>query len=187
MALFGASIALLMGRWGYRPFMWLVLAVVLGPLVLPLAANTNRLDRPRVLAQVSASRKATGAVDVLSGIDGSAESEAALRSAIELFGSRIGRLTIGTVVDFDTAAQSPQSEKQQRARGLLRRVADADAPKAETVLLSGPPAEVLRRFAAVNAYEVIVIGRRGRGMSKRLLGSVASELAHGGDVPTLIV
>ena len=186
-ALFGVSMALLMGRWGYQPFTWLVLALVLGPLVLPVAANTNRLDRPRVVARPSTGRNRTGSVDVLAGVDGSAESETAVRSAIDLLGPRIGRLTIATVVDFDTAARSPQSEEPQHARDLRQRAAEPIEPTPETIVLSGRPAELLRKFAAVNGYELIVIGRRGRGMSTRLLGSVASELAHGGDVPTLIV
>ena len=82
---------------------------------------------------------------------------------------------------------SPQSEEQRQAGELLGRVAEPIEPDPETIVLSGQPAEVLRKFAAVNGYELIVIGRRGRGMSTRLLGSVASVLAHGGDVPTLIV
>jgi nucleotide-binding universal stress UspA family protein len=186
-ALFGVSMALLMGRWGYKPFTWLLLALVLGPLVLPVAGNTNRLDRPRVVARPSTGRKRDGPVDVLAGIDGSTESETAVRSAIDLLGARIGRLTIATVVDFDTAAMSPESEEQRRARELVDRATEPIEPRAETIVLSGQPAEVLRKFAAVNGYELIVIGRRGRGMSTRLLGSVASELAHGGEVPTLIV
>jgi nucleotide-binding universal stress UspA family protein len=186
-ALFGVSMALLMGRWGYQPFTWLILALALGPLVLPVAANTNRLDRPRVVARLSAGRDRRGGVDVVAGVDGSAESEVALRSAIDLLESRIGRLTVVTVVDFDAAARSAGSDEQRRAGELLQRVADPIEPKPETVVLSGPPAEVIRKFATVNGYELIVIGRRGRGMSTRLLGSVASDLAHGGDVPTLIV
>jgi nucleotide-binding universal stress UspA family protein len=186
-ALFGVSMALLMGRWGYRPFTWLILALVLGPLVLPVAGNTNRLDSPRVVARLATGRDRRGGVDVVAGVDGSAESQTALRSAIDLLGPRIGRLTVATVVDFDTAAMSPQSEEQRRARELVGRASESIEPKPETIVLSGPPAEVLRKFAAVNGYELIVVGRRGRGMSTRLLGSVASALAHGGDVPTLIV
>ena len=186
-ALFGVSMALLMGRWGYQPFTWLLLALVLGPLVLPVAGSTNRLDRPRVVARPSTGRKRSGPVDVLAGIDGSTESETAVRSAIHLLGSRIGRLTIATVVDFDTAAMSPQSEEQRRARELLDRATEPIEPKPETIVLSGQPAEILRKLAAVNGYELIVVGRRGRGMSTRLLGSVASDLARGGDVPVLVV
>jgi nucleotide-binding universal stress UspA family protein len=186
-ALFGVSMSLLMGRWGYKPFTWLLLALVLGPLVLPVAANTNRLDRPRVVARPSTGRNRSGSVDVLAGVDGSAESETAVRSAIDLLGPRIGRLTIATVVDFDTAAMSPLSEEQRRARELVDRATEPIEPRAETIVLSGQPADVLRKFAAENGYELIVVGRRGWGMSTRLLGSVASALAHGGDVPTLIV
>jgi nucleotide-binding universal stress UspA family protein len=54
-------------------------------------------------------------------------------------------------------------------------------------LLSGRPAEALRKFAVEEGHGLIVVGRRGRGASHVLLGSVASKLAHGGDVPVLIV
>jgi len=43
------------------------------------------------------------------------------------------------------------------------------------------------RFAASEDYEVVAVGHRGRGASKSLLGSVASQLAKETEVPVLIV
>jgi hypothetical protein len=43
-AFVGVSTALVMGRHGHRPFMWLVLAVAFGPLVLPIAMYALRHD-----------------------------------------------------------------------------------------------------------------------------------------------
>jgi nucleotide-binding universal stress UspA family protein len=185
--LLGVSMALVMGRRGHQPFMWLVLGITFGPLVLPLAANRLRHDRPGLLKRLSSARPSIGGVDVLVGIDGSADAEDALRTAIGLLGPRLGRLTLAAVVDYDIAVGSGLAEDNERARGDLIRTANATASRPETVLLSGRPAEALRKFAVEEGYGLIVVGRRGRGASHVLLGSVASTLAHGGDVPVLIV
>lgn len=186
-ALFGVSMALVMGRRGHQPFMWLMLGIAFGPLVLPLAANALRRDQPGMFERLSGGRPGTGSVDVLAGIDGSDEAENALHAAIGLLGSRLGLLTLAAVVDYDVAAGSGLAENNERARRDLVRTANATALRPETVLLSGRPAEALRKYAVEHGYEVMVVGKRGRGASRVLLGSVASELARGGEVPVLIV
>lgn len=185
--LFGVSTAFLMGRRGHQPFMWLVLAIVFGPLVLPLAVNALRHDRPGLFERLSRGRPGTGSVDVLVGIDGSVEAEKALGSAIGMLGARLGRLTLAAVVDYDIAAGSSLAEENDRAKDDLVRAANATALGPETILLSGRPAEALRKHAVEQGYALIVVGRRGHGASRVLLGSVASELARGGEVPVLIV
>jgi nucleotide-binding universal stress UspA family protein len=90
-------------------------------------------------------------------------------------------------VDYDIALGSRLAEESGRAKDDLVRTANATGLRPETVLLSGRPADVLRKHAVEDGYEVIVVGRRGHGASRVLLGSVASELARGGDVPVLIV
>jgi nucleotide-binding universal stress UspA family protein len=59
--------------------------------------------------------------------------------------------------------------------------------KPDAVLLEGKPADALARFAADGGYELIAVGRRGRGATKALLGSTAEALARGADIPVLIV
>ena len=186
-ALFGVSTALLMGRRGHQPFMWLVLAIVFGPLVLPLAASALRHHRRGLLQRLSVGHAGTGTVDVLGGIDGSSESERAIVSAIRMLGSRLGRVTLAAVVDYDIAADSGLAEEKDRARTEIARAASASGVEPETILLAGRPAEALRKHAVEEGYELIVVGRRGRGASRVLIGSVASELARGGEVPVLVV
>jgi nucleotide-binding universal stress UspA family protein len=43
------------------------------------------------------------------------------------------------------------------------------------------------KHAREEGYELLAIGKRGHGRSKALLGSTASRLAHGTEVPVLIV
>jgi nucleotide-binding universal stress UspA family protein len=185
--LLGVSTALVMGRRGHQPFMWLMLAIVFGPLVLPLAVNALLHDRPGLFERLSNGRRGTGSVDVLAGTDGSPEAESACRSAIHMLGSRLGRLTLAVVVDYDVAVGSGLAEENERARTGLMRTADATGLRPETLLLSGRPAEVLRKYAVEEGYDLIVVGRRGHGASRLLLGSVADALARGGEVPVLIV
>jgi nucleotide-binding universal stress UspA family protein len=185
--LLGVSTALLMGRRGHQPFMWLILAIVFGPLVLPLAANALYHDRPGLFERLSSGRRGTGSVDVLAGIDGSPEAENALRSAIHMLGSRLGRLTLAAVVDYDVAVGSGLAEENERARSGLMGTANATGLRPEAILLSGRPAEVLRKYAVEEGHDLIVVGRRGDGASRVLLGSVAYALARGGEVPVLIV
>lgn len=167
--------------------MWLVLAIAFGPLVLPIAMYALRHDRARVFERLPSAHRGTGTVDALVGIDGSQEANDALRSAIDLLGDRLGRLTLATIVDYDTAARSRLAEENQRARYALVRTANATGLRPEIVLLSGRPADALRKHAVEQGYELIVVGQRGRGVSRVVLGSVASELARGADVPVLIV
>jgi nucleotide-binding universal stress UspA family protein len=185
--LLGVSTALVMGRRGHQPFMWLMLAIVFGPLVLPLAVNALIHDRPGLFQRLSTGRRGAGNVDVLAGTDGSPEAESACRSAIHMLGSRLGRLTLAAVVDYDVAVGSGLAEENERARTGLMRTADATGLRPETLLLSGRPAEVLRKYAVEEGYDLIVVGRRGHGASRLLLGSVADALARGGEVPVLIV
>lgn len=185
--LLGVSTALVMGRRGHQPFMWLMLGIVFGPLVLPLAVNALLHDRPGLFERLSGGRSGTGSVDVLAGTDGSPEAESACRSAIHMLGSRLGRLTLAAVVDYDVAVGSGLAEEDERAKAGLMRTAHATGLRPEAILLSGRPAEVLRKYAVEQGYDLIVVGRRGHGASRLLLGSVADALARGGEVPVLIV
>jgi hypothetical protein len=51
-----------------------------------------------------------------------------------------------------------------------------EAGAALLTLLPGQPAEALQRLAAEGAYDLVVVGGRGTGLSKVLLGSTATTL-----------
>ena len=53
--------------------------------------------------------------------------------------------------------------------------------------MAGRPATVLDTIAAEDGYDLLVVGARGAGLSKVLLGSVASRLAARASVPVLVV
>ena len=112
----------------------------------------------------------------------------------------MGRLTLVAVADLDDS----YAGRQERARlqGELERQAEAvrawQQEQRRTVkavrpvipelqLLSGPPARTLDTIAAEDGYGLLVVGARGAGLSKVLLGSVASRLAARASVPVPVV
>jgi nucleotide-binding universal stress UspA family protein len=126
-------------------------------------------------------------VDVLVGIEGSSESGVALRTVVELLGTRIGRLTLAGVVSFDNTSQQAVENAERAVRLLEESAASTHPLKPGTLLLFGEPAGALTSHASEDGYELLVIGRRGRGASKTLLGSTASRAPVGTGIPVLIV
>jgi len=181
--LVGLSLSLLIGRRGYDGFSWLVLGALLGPLAIVLAIETglrSKAQEPRVLAGGPAG---AGPVDVLVGYDESPEARAAASRAVELFGPRMGRLTLATVIPFDGGR-----EGERLAVAALERQARHMAPLQPSFeVLGGHPSHVLEQLTRDEGYDLLVIGTRGAGRAKALLGSAASKLARRTDVPVLLV
>src|SRR5512133_333163 len=161
----GVLLALAMGRRGHDPFAWWLLGTLLGPLALPLAvaAQQRRLDWAWL---VRAGRPGRGPVDVLVGLDGSGEATPAqARARAEL--ERQARL-----VQLRLSAGHHGPDDGRRVPRL--------------VLLTGHPAQALSRLAAEGGYDLLVVGSRGAGLSKVLLGSTATTLAAHTKVPVLV-
>jgi nucleotide-binding universal stress UspA family protein len=140
-----------------------------------------------------------GPVDVLVGVDGSPEAAAALATVLDLLGPRLGRLALATVTDLDASVEHdrrraqayPELERQaERVRAWLSTqpsVPGGDGPRMpELLLLAGRPAEALQRLAVERGDDLLVVGTRGAGLSKVLLGSTANELAAHAKVPVLL-
>lgn len=182
----GLVLSIVMGRRGHNSLGWLVLGALLGPLSVLLAVDAKRHDErldPVLLAGRLPATSGTGPVDVLVGYDGSPESVAAMDAVVELFGDRLGRLTVATVVPYgDIRAQ------ERLATEELQRLPSLDAGRAPDLeVLHGHPASALRQCAIEAGYELIAVGTRGKGLTKAILGSAASELARDSKVPVLLV
>jgi len=188
--LIGLATGVWMARRGHDP-RWTLIAVILGPLFVPVAYE--RVERrPRSVASAPIAMwgtepPETGNLRVMVGIDGSVESDHALRVARRLFGPGGGVLELVAVVSYDDGG-TDESEALHVARQRLAGAVDAaeDVP-AGMAVLAGPAGESLRWFAEERRADVLVVGRRGRGMSTRILGSVAEHLTGHCAVPVLVV
>ena len=183
----GVVVAVAMARHGHSAFSWGLLGALLGPLTVPLALDARAHPSQRAVVTSSGTDRFSGPVAVLAGIDGSPESVSALQAALELLGGRAGRVRLVAVVSQDAATNSLMfDELHADARRWLERAAEVTTGAfGEQVVVAGDPVEVLTGNLA-EGFDVIVIGPRGSGFSKRLFGSVARELPGRSRVPVLI-
>jgi nucleotide-binding universal stress UspA family protein len=190
----GLLLALVMGRHGHDPFAWWLLGTLLGPLALPLALSAEWCQAERA-QQLRIGVPGRGPVDVLVGLDGAPQAGAALLTVLNLLGPQLGPLTLATVVDLDASVE-PEPRKGPGARRAdqirMRLWSPSQEPDEhrrpfpDLILLPGQPAEALPRLAAEGAYDLVVVGGRGSGLSKVLLGSTATTLAAQAKVPVLL-
>ena len=188
-----AAVTLILYRRGHREGSWMLIGAVLGPFIVPIAMEramrgSRRLERrvdPR-----SDPAPASDRVCVLVGVDGSPESDQAVRDATRLVAPAAGRLLMATVVDADAAeARDGGDVERRRARELLEcsvRSLPASAATVETEIVAGQPATALLELAEAEDVDLIVVGRRGKGLSRTVLGSAAATLSAKARCPVLL-
>jgi nucleotide-binding universal stress UspA family protein len=186
-------LALVMGRPGHDPFAWWLLGTLLGPLAIPLALSAEQRG-----AATRYRSAGSGPVDVLVGLDGSPEADAAVLTVLDLLGPSWqpdpghgrgpGRLDRARPRKGPGARRAAAASHQIRMRlwSPSQEPDEHGRPFPDLILLPGQPAEALRRLAAEDAYDLVVVGGRGTGMSKVLLGSTATTLAAQAKVPVLL-
>ncbi len=188
----GLVIGVWMVRRGHHP-LWLVVAVALGPLFVPIALE--RVERRPRLAAVGPEGgpgprpETPDGPRVLVGVDGSEQAARALTQAVELFGPRCRLLVLAEVVCYDDAEHGTQEAVRAAKERLAATAAVARGAgvPVRTEVLAGPPGETLRRFAEDQQMDLLVVGRRGRGLSRHLLGSVSADVVHHSPVAVLVV
>ncbi|MDK1476232.1 universal stress protein [Streptomyces sp. 549] len=187
----GLATALWMARRGHRDPGWLAMCILFGP-AMAVAATERVQRRPEMLSLTRTGEGRPGRMRVLVGLDGSAASHSALDLAISLLGPHADTLVVAEVVDYDAAEldASGRPDGRLRVAKAQERLDAAAARRGECAMdcevLVGPPAETLRRFAEEQDIDLIVVGALGRGVSKRLLGSVSRALVADGGVPVLV-
>ena len=194
--LIGAATGYYEARRGHWSWLWL-LGAMAGPMVIPMARQLQREEGrlPAIDLRTGTVRE-TGALRVVAGIDGSRAAVLAAQQAAELLGSRLGELVLATVVDYEAEIDAPGDlDPDEPWDAPSRRSLDAAADELAawlgfqpgTVLLTGRPAIALRTYAEHESADLVVVGPRGHGLSKHLLGSCAEDLVRGSTVPVIVV
>lgn len=131
---------------------------------------------------------------VVVGYDGSEPSRAALKAAARRVGSD-GVVYVVHAYDlppdflgypnFDRLL----SERKNHGRALLDAAAAEEPAGPEYVLelIGGPPAQAIADVASARHADEIVVGARGHGRVRALLGSTSHELLHIADRPVLVI
>lgn len=187
----GLVSGLWMTRRGYDP-LWILVAPPLGLLFVPIAFERVS-GRPPVASSEArtmprADPNAGEGPRVLAGLDGSSEAKQALATIRRLLRPRCAHLVLAEVVHFAATEDMTHS----RIDAASRRLGEAPTRIARgfpvhTEVLAGPPGCGLRQFAQRHDIDLLVGGRRGRGPSRLLLGSVSADLVQHSPVPVLAV
>jgi len=187
----GMLTGLWMARRGHDP-LWVVIGAVFGPLFVPVAIE--RVQRRPELgvygqkATVAPRSDATPGLRVLIGLDGSPESERALSTFLQLLGPYCGHLVLAEVVRFESAEYADRAEVDAATQRLTTTASGVqNSGTVEIEVLAGAPGPTLRLFAVHNDIDIIVAGRRGQGLSTRLVGSASADLVERSTVPVLVL
>jgi nucleotide-binding universal stress UspA family protein len=133
-------------------------------------------------------------------VDGSSTSERAVRHVIELVKAH-GPMEVH-LVNVQEQADAPEIRRFMKPAELKRmqlehgaaalqaakRHLDRAGVKYKEHVLIGDPAETIARFAKRGSFDKIIMGTHGRtGMSRLLMGSVATKVLHLSTVPVTLV
>jgi nucleotide-binding universal stress UspA family protein len=135
---------------------------------------------------------------ILVAVDGSEYGLRAAKVAADFARALAAHLTVLTVYAEPSAAlgEPNYSEALHKALEEGRRALDSarqaviagGGPEPETECLGGAPAETILSVARDGAYDLVVVGSRGRGrLQAALLGSVSSAVAARAGRPVLVV
>ena len=194
--LVGALLGIHESRRGHWHWLWL-LGAMAGPFSIPLyrqIEQNEQLSRPIPLRP--GSRDGHPGLRILAGIDGSQASVVAAREAADLVGANLGDLTLAAVADYEISETLPADPSPADTEDTPYAAVLADASRLldrwlsfepGTVLLTGRPAAALVDYAIREHFDLIVVGTSGRGLTKRVLGSCASQLTHETSVPVLLM
>ena len=184
------AVVVVLYRRGHREGSWLLIGAVLGPLILPIAVERVRRNPRRLERRVEPGVEVAPGRGpcLLIGVDGSPESEEAVRAAVRLVAPVAGRVVLATVVSPD-AVDGGQDDELASARDLLSRHRDGlpeGIAPVQTQIMTGQPAAALLELADTEDADLIVVGRRGKGLSRAVLGSAASRLSASARCPVLL-
>ena len=107
---------------------------------------------------------------------------------MRLFGPHCALLVLAEVTHFEAAEYDSGHDVDAAARHLSGVANSIDIPGAvHTEVLAGAPGPALRGFAEKQDMDLLIVGRRGRGLSTRLLGSVSADIIEQSSVPVLVI
>jgi nucleotide-binding universal stress UspA family protein len=136
---------------------------------------------------------------ILVGVDGSEPAAKAAQMAAEIAIRFGAKLTLAYVVPrlvlppdaYGLTTADVEAEHREYAEKLLAHTVSQlgeSGVQADTLVLSGAPAESLAEAAHASDVDLVVAGSRGRGAVARvLLGSVTDRLVHISTKPVLVV
>jgi nucleotide-binding universal stress UspA family protein len=185
------AIAYLATKWGRDAFGWVLLAAVLGPIALIALLGTRQSDLEKPRQAESRGERAAGIErTVLVAADGSAPAKRAAAYVAEIHDEGSEALLLTVMPHESKPAAGGTSDEHERAIETAvrepRSVLEAAGVPVRVSVAYGSPGEEIVRCAAAEDAELIVMGRKGRGLSKALLGSVSDYVSKHAKQPVAL-
>ena len=156
----GVVTAYAMKRRGHEVRPWIGMGIGLGPLLIPLARRDIRFRESSVQAhELLAGDHGTGPFHLVVGLMGPAETISDVIPMIDLVGSRLGKLTICSAIDYQSA-ESDEWEATKSTSLVELELAVAllgDKCSPATVMVPGAPPHSFFRYAADTGHHLVVL------------------------------
>ncbi len=188
----GLIAAYLARRWGRDPFGWLLLSAAMGPIAIVALIGTRQSDVERSQASTRESSAQSGRPRVLIASDGSDAGPACARHVAQTHGDAVEVIVLAVLPHEAQPGTSEQSirDYDERVAAITDRTVDAlrhTGISSRRVVAFGSPGEEIIRQADAEGAELIVVGRRGGGMSRALLGSTSDYVLKHATRPVTVV
>jgi nucleotide-binding universal stress UspA family protein len=181
-------------RWGRDPFGWVLFSAAIGPFaVIGLIGTRHRdVEHPAPTETLRGAHRDTDGTRqlILVPVDGSPAGEAIAKHIVET--DPESRVTLLVVLPHESAARpgQPRDELDARADDMTRAteaiLEEAGIP-VEVSIAHGVPGEEIVRCATELRPADVMVGRRGMGVSKALLGSVSDYVVKHSPVPVTVI
>ena len=185
-------VAYLAPRWGRDPFGWLLLSAVMGPIALVGLIGTRHSDLERAQAPGEARPRVEHEHRVLLAVDGSAASEGAARHVVDMRDEFADAVVLAVLPHEAKATAAGRGEDEYNARVEHVTARAVSALRAggmphRVVVTFGSPGEEIVRAAEREGADAIVVGRRGAGLTRALLGSTSDHVVRNAKQPVTVI
>jgi nucleotide-binding universal stress UspA family protein len=180
-------------RWGRDPFGWLLLSAAMGPIAIIALIGTRHADVERQRRPtVSGAPPVAGSTRIIVGCDGSATGPRIAEYIVRDL-SQNANVVLACVLPHEaepTGSDQARRDCEARVSQMTQATLDvlgSGGVSVRTAVVFGQAGEEIVRLADREQADLIIVGRRGAGLSKALLGSVSDHVVKHAARPVLIV
>lgn len=96
---------------------------------------------------------------------------------------------LGDSLDMSAISEVGEESAREETERISKDIADiiGDADMVDIAIVNGSPHDTITAYAAEGDYDVIVMGHRGMGAVRGMLGSVCYSVLHKTNKPVLVV
>ncbi len=179
-------------RWGRDPFGWLLLSAAMGPIAIVGLIGTRQSDVKRRPAPARPAPRSAGRRRILIACDGSSAGPAMVRHVTSTQRDGIEAIVF-TVLPHEAQpgagaqSQADYHERVETATGQVLALLREAGIEARTAVAFGAPGEEIVRVADTEQADLVIVGRRGAGLSRALLGSTSDYVLRHATRPATVV